>query len=194
MSKLKGTKTAQNLMTAFAGESQARMRYDYYASQAKKDGYVQIKNIFEETARNEKEHAKRFYKFLREELEDETIDVSTDFPVNFKDTKANLEAAAAGENEEHTEMYPEFARIAKEEGFDKISKVFTEVGEVEERHEARFLKLLENIEKGIVFKRDEVVEWKCNNCGYVHKGKEAPESCPACDHPQDHFELFVETY
>jgi rubrerythrin len=194
MSKLKGTKTAQNLMTAFAGESQARMRYDYYASQAKKDGYVQIKNIFEETARNEKEHAKRFYKFLREELENETIDVSADFPVNFKDTKANLKAAAAGENEEHTEMYPEFARIAKEEGFEEISKVFTEVGEVEERHEARFLKLLDNIEKGIVFKRDEVVEWKCNNCGYVHKGKEAPEACPACDHPQDHFELFLETY
>jgi len=194
MSKLKGTKTAQNLMTAFAGESQARMRYDYYASQAKNDGYVQIKNIFEETARNEKEHAKRFYKFLREELEDEVIDVSADFPVNFKGTKANLKAAAAGENEEHTEMYPEFARIAKEEGFEEISKVFTEVGEVEERHEARFLKLLDNIEKGIVFKRDEVVEWKCNNCGYVHKGKEAPEACPACDHPQDHFELFVETY
>jgi len=181
-------------MTAFAGESQARMRYDYYASQAKKDGYVQIKNIFEETAGNEKEHAKRFYKFLREELEDETIDVCTDFPVNFKDTKANLKAAAAGENEEHREMYPEFARVAKEEGFDEISDVFTEVGEVEERHEARFLKLLDNIEKEIVFKRNEVVEWKCNNCGYVHKGKEAPEACPACDHPQDHFELFVETY
>jgi rubrerythrin len=194
MSKLKGSKTAQNLMTAFAGESQARMRYDYYASQAKKDGYVQIKNIFEETAGNEREHAKRFYKFLREELEDETIDISADFPVNFQDTKANLKAAAAGENEEHTEMYPEFAKIAKEEGFEEISKVFTEVGEVEERHEARFLKLLDNIEKGIVFKRDQEVEWKCNNCGYVHKGKEAPEACPACDHPQDHFELFVETY
>lgn len=194
MSKLKGTKTAQNPMTAFAGESQARMRYDYYASQAKKDGYVQIKNIFEETSRNEKEHAKRFYKFLREELENESIDVCTDFPVNFQDTKANLKAAAAGENEEHTQMYPEFAKVAKEEGFEEISDVFTEVGEVEERHEARFLKLLDNIEKEIVFKRDEIVEWKCNNCGYVHKGKEAPEECPACDHPQDHFELFVETY
>ncbi|MFO7887760.1 MAG: rubrerythrin family protein [Eubacteriales bacterium] len=194
MGKLKGTKTAQNLMTAFAGESQARMRYDYYASQAKKDGYVQIKNIFEETAGNEREHAKRFYKFLREELEDEKIEVCTNFPVNFQDTRANLKAAAAGENEEHTEMYPEFAKIAKEEGFQEISDVFTEVGEVEEKHEARFLKLLDNIEKGIVFKRDRVVAWKCNNCGYIHKGKEAPKECPACDHPQDHFELFVETY
>jgi rubrerythrin len=194
MSKLKNTKTATNLMTAFAGESQATMRYTYYAAQAKKDGYVQIRNIFEETAANEKEHAKRFYKFLREELEDEAIRVNADFPVNFQDTKANLKAAAAGENEEHSEMYPEFARIAKEEGFDTISKVFTEVAEVEERHEKRFLKLLSNIENGIVFKRDEPVEWKCNNCGYVHTGKEAPETCPACDHPRDHFELFVETY
>lgn len=194
MSKLKGTKTAKNLMTAFAGESQARMRYDYYASQAKKDGFVQIKNIFEETARNEKEHAKRLYKFLREEMENEAIEIIADFPVNYSDTKSNLKAAAAGENEEHTKMYPEFAKVAKEEGFEEISKVFTEIGEVEERHEARFNKLLENIEKGVVFKRNNVVEWKCNNCGYVHKGKSAPETCPACDHPQDHFELFVETY
>ncbi len=192
--ELKGSKTAVNLMTAFAGESQARGRYTYYASQAKKDGYVQICNIFEETARNEQEHAKRFYKFLRDVMEGETIEIQAAFPVNFQDTKANLKAAAAGENEEHTEMYPEFARVAKEEGFDKIAYVFEEIAEVEERHERRFLKLLKNIEDGTVFKKDEEVEWKCNNCGYVHTGTEAPDVCPACDHPQAHFEVFKETY
>jgi len=194
MSQLKGSKTAVNLMTAFAGESQATMRYTYYAAQAKKDGYVQIQNIFEETAGNEREHAKRLYKFLKTELEGDTITVNAGFPVNFQDTKSNLAAAAAGEHEEYTDMYPEFARIAREEGFEEISKVFTEIGEVEERHEKRFLKLLKNIENNSVFSRDEVVEWKCNNCGYIHTGKEAPKKCPACDHAMAHFELFVETY
>ncbi len=194
MKDLKGTKTAVNLMTSFAGESQANMRYSYYASQAKKDGYVQIKNIFEETALNEKEHAKRFYKFLKDQLEGEIIEISAGFPVNLSDTKSNLKAAAAGEHEEHTDMYPEFAKIAAEEGFKEISIIFKEVAAVEERHEKRFLKLLENIENGTVFSKEEPVEWKCNNCGYIHNGKSAPNKCPACDHPIDHFEVFVETY
>ena len=188
---IKGTETEKNLLKSFAGESQARSRYTFFASKAKKEGFEQIAAVFAETAEQEKEHAERFFKFL----EGGMVEITASYPAGIIGTTAdNLAAAAAGENEEHSEMYPEFARVAKEEGFDEISHVFTEVGEVEERHEARFLKLLDNIEKGIVFKRDEVVEWKCNNCGYVHKGKEAPESCPACDHPQDHFELFVETY
>ncbi|MBK5252138.1 MAG: rubrerythrin family protein [Peptostreptococcaceae bacterium] len=194
MKDLKGTKTAVNLMTSFAGESQANMRYSYYASQAIKDGYVQIKNIFEETAGNEREHAKRFYKFLRDNLQEEAIEITAAFPVNLGDTKSNLKAAANGEHEEHTDMYPEFARIAAEEGFKEISIIFQEVAEVEERHEKRFLKLLENIENGTVFSKEEPVEWKCNNCGYIHKGKAAPNKCPACDHPIDYFEVFVETY
>lgn len=194
MTSLKGTKTAVNLMKSFAGESQARMRYTYYASQAKKDGYVQISNIFTETADNEKEHAKRFYKFLRDELEGEVVEITGEFPIVYAGTMANLKAAIEGENEEHTNMYPEFAKIAAEEGFMEISNVFTEVSEVEERHERRFLKLLVNIESNHVFQKDEVVEWKCNNCGYIHTGKSAPNVCPACDHPQAHFELFMETY
>ena len=191
---LKGTKTATNLLAAFAGESQARMRYDYYASQAKKEGYVQIANIFAETALNEKEHAKRFYKFLREELEDEALEVVGTYPINFSDTPSNLKAAAEGEHEEQCCMYPSFADTAAKEGFIEIANVFSRIAEVEERHEIRFRKLLENIEKDIVFKRDEELEWKCNNCGYIHTGKEAPEVCPACDHPVDHFEIFKETY
>lgn len=194
MSNLKGTKTAKNLMISFAGESQARTRYTYYASQARKEGYVQISNIFTETAENEKEHAKRFFKFLNADLPGEAIEITADFPVALGDTKANLKAAAVGENEEHSKMYPEFADIAEEEGFKDIAYVFREIAEVEERHERRFLKLLENIEKDQVFKKDEVVEWKCNNCGYVHTGNAAPDKCPACDHPRGHFEVFKETY
>lgn len=192
--ELKGSKTEKNLMTAFMGECQARMRYSYYASKAKKDGYVQIKNIFEETSANEKEHAKRLYKLLEAEIGGSCVEVTGSWPVVLGDTKENLIAAAEGEHEEFTDMYPEFARIAKEEGFKEIARVFTEIGEVEERHEIRFRKLLENIESGKVFEREEEVEWKCNNCGYIHKGKKAPEKCPACDHPKAHFELFVETY
>lgn len=190
---LKGSKTAVNLMTSFAGESQARMRYTYYASQAKKDGYVQIANIFEETARNEQEHAKRFMKFLRDAMEGETVEINWAFPVNLQDTKSNLKAAAEGENEEHTEMYPGLSALPKKKVL-KISRMYSGDFEVEERHERRFLKLLKNIEEGKVFKKDEEVEWKCNNCGYVHKGTEAPIVCPACDHPQAHFEVFKETY
>ena len=194
MKSLKGTKTAENLMKSFAGESQARMRYNYYASQAKKEGYVQISNIFTETADNEKEHAKRFFKFLNEDLCGEGVEIHAEYPVALGDTKVNLKAAAEGENEEHTVLYPEFARVAEEEGFKDIAYVFREIAEVEERHEIRFKKLLANIENDKVFKKDEVVEWKCNNCGYIHTGKSAPNKCPACDHPIDHFELFKETY
>lgn len=194
MPNLKGTKTAENLMKSFAGESQARMRYDYYASQAKKEGYVQISNIFAETARNEKEHAKRFFKFLNEDLCEEAVMIQADYPVALGDTKLNLKAAAAGEHEEHTILYPTFADVAEEEGFNMIAYVFREIAEVEERHERRFLKLLKNIETEMVFKKEEEVEWKCDNCGYIHTGKSAPNKCPACDHPIDHFEVFKETY
>ncbi|NLN15259.1 MAG: rubrerythrin family protein [Tissierellia bacterium] len=194
MKSLKGTRTAVNLMKAFAGESQARMRYTYYASVARKEGYIQMANIFLETAENEAEHAKRFFKFLNEDFCGETIQITADFPVAYGDTKLHLKAAAEGENEEHTDLYPKFADIAEEEGFEEIAYVFREIAEVEERHERRFLKLLENLENGKVFEKDEVVEWKCNNCGYVHTGKSAPEKCPACAHAQKYFEVFKETY
>jgi rubrerythrin len=194
MKSLKGTKTAENLMKAFAGESQARNRYTYYASRARKDGYVQISNIFTETADNEKEHAKRFLKFLKESLNGETVDINATYPVALGDTKENLLAAANGEKEEWEDLYPTFADVADEEGFSEIATVFREIAEAEERHERRFRKLLSNIENGKVFEKDEVVEWKCNNCGYIHKGKSAPKVCPACAHPIDHFEVFVETY
>jgi len=194
MKSLKGTKTAENLMKSFAGECQARTRYAYYSSTAKKEGYVQISNIFMETAENEKEHAKRFFKFLNESLKGENLEITAEFPVGLGDTKENLLAAANGENEEWTELYPEFAKVAEEEGFDNIAYVWREVAEVEERHELRYRKLLANIEECKVFERDEEVEWKCNNCGYIHKGKVAPTRCPACDHPQAHFEVFHETY
>ncbi len=195
MKSLKGTKTAENLMKAFAGESQARTRYTYYASQARKEGYVQIANIFLETAENEKEHAKRFFKFLNKDLCGEAVEINeASYPVALGDTKVNLKAAAEGENEEWTELYPKFADIAEEEGFPEIAYVFREIAEVEERHEIRYRKLLANIENNKVFEKDEEVEWKCNNCGYIHKGKSAPEKCPACAHPIDHFEVFVETY
>ena len=181
-------------MHSFMGESQATMRYNYYAKEARKEGYVQISNIFKETADNEVEHAKRFYKFLNADLQGEDIGIEAEFPVMLGDTKQNLQAAIEGEYEEQANMYPQFADIAEEEGFEDIAYVFREIAEVEERHEARFRKLLKNIEEGKVFKKDEVVEWKCNNCGYIHTGKEAPEVCPACDHDQKYFEVFVETY
>ena len=194
MSGLKGTKTAANLMQSFAGESQATMRYTYYAKEAKKEGYVQISNIFEETAMNEKAHAKRFFRFLNEDLCGDSVEIQAEYPVTLADTITNLKSAAAGENEEHSQLYPEFAKIAEEEGFEEIAYVFREIAEAEERHERRFLKLIENIENNKVFEKDEEVEWKCNNCGYVHTGKSAPEMCPACDHPVGHFEVFKETY
>ena len=195
MKALKGTKTAQNSMISFAGESQANMRYTYAASQAKKDGFVQIQNIFEETARNEKEHAKRFFKFLREDFEpEEVIRVEWDYPVVYAGTEENLQGAVNGEHEEACDMYPSFADIADQEGFPEIATVWREIAEVEEAHETRFQKLLDNVRNNRVFHRDEVVRWKCNNCGYIHEGTDAPDCCPACDHPIDHFEIFVETY
>lgn len=192
---LKNTQTSQNLMKSFAGECQARTRYTYYASIAKKQGYVQISNIFMETAEQEKEHAKKFYKFLKEEFIDEMIEITASFPVSFhENTLDNLKAAAAGENEEWTELYPEFAKIAREEGFEDIAITFERIAQVEKRHEARYSKLVRNIEEGKVFKKDEKVLWKCLNCGHIHEGEEAPESCPTCAHSQGYFELFVETY
>lgn len=194
MKSLKGTKTEENLMKAFAGECQARTRYTYYASAAKKEGYVQISNIFTETAENEKEHAKRFYKFLVADVDGQNVSITAEYPVALGDTKANLLSAAEGEKEEWGMLYPDFAKVAREEGFEEVAHILEEIAEVEERHERRFRKLHANMEAGRVFKRDEPVEWKCNNCGYVHEGTEAPEECPACAHPRAHFELFLETY
>ena len=174
MKDLKGTKTEKNLQTAFAGESQARNKYTYYASKAKKDGYEQIAAIFEETANNEKEHAKLWFKLLHGGI---------------PDTLTNLADAAAGENYEWTEMYATFAKEAKEEGFDHIAKLFEGVAKIEKRHEERYRKLIENIEGGLVFSRDGDMIWECRNCGHIHIGKEAPEVCPVCAHPRAYFEL-----
>lgn len=188
---LKGSKTEQNILTAFAGESQARNRYTYYASKAKKDGFVQISHVFEETADQEREHAKRLFKFL----EGGEVEISGFFPAGIiGDTVTNLKDAAAGENHEHTSMYPEYAIIAREEGFDKIADVFISIAVAEKQHEKRFLDFAANIEAGRVFKRDEPVKWRCRNCGYIHEGIEAPEICPACAHAQAHFELLGENW
>ncbi len=194
---LKGTRTAENLLKSFAGEAQARNRYTYYASVADKEGYKQIRNIFIETADNEKEHAKRFYKFLLEGFKDELpgrLKIEAEYPFTQGDTLHNLRAAASGENEEWSQLYPEFANVADEEGFPEIANVFRKVAAAEQWHEIRFNKLADNIENGKVFKKDQVVRWKCGNCGYVHEGAEAPEVCPACAHPRAFFELYVEAY
>jgi rubrerythrin len=191
LASLKGSRTEKNLLTAFAGESQARNRYDYFASKAKKEGYVQISNIFKETARNEKEHAKRLFKFL----EGGEVTIEAGYPAGVIGCTAdNLKAAAEGENHEHTEMYPEFASIADEEGFDAIAEVFRRIAVAEKQHEKRYLDLLKNIEKDRVFTREEPVIWKCDNCGYIHEGTGAPRVCPACAHPRDHFEILGENY
>ena len=178
--ELKGTKTEQNLLTAFAGESQARNKYTYYASKAKKDGYEQIAAIFEETANNEKEHAKIWFKLLHNNAIPSTVE--------------NLKDAANGENYEWTDMYDEFARVAKEEGFDHIAFLFESVGKIEKHHEERYKKLLENIEEGLVFSKDGDRMWICRNCGHIHFGKEAPEVCPVCAHPKAYFEELKENY
>ena len=189
--KLKGSETEKNLLKAFAGESQARNRYTFFASQAIKEGFQQISAIFTETADNEKEHAKRFFKFL----EGGDVEINATYPAGRIGTTAeNLTAAAAGEREEWGVLYPSFAETARKEGFQEIAIVFKEIGDVEEHHEARYLKLLKNVQNGNVFKRDKVVAWKCRNCGYVHEGKEAPHVCPACTHPQAYYELLVENY
>mgnify|MGYP005836454609 CR=1 FL=1 len=188
---LKGTRTEKNLLTAFAGESQARNRYTYFASQAKKEGYEQIAAIFLETADNEKEHAKRLFKFL----EGGEAEVAAAFPAGvIGDTLANLKSAAAGENFEHTSMYPEYAKVAEEEGFVQIAAVFRAIAKAEKGHEDRYRKLIANLEQGKVFRRDEKVVWRCRNCGYLHEGTAPPETCPSCDHPKAYFELFGENY
>ena len=188
---LKGTKTEQNILTAFAGESQARNKYTYFASKAKKEGYVQISAIFEETANQEKEHAKRLFKML----EGGTATVTAEFPAGvIGSTLENLKDAAAGEDHETTEMYPEFAETAKEEGFTEIAAVFRSIAVAELRHRDRYLALANNIETGHVFERDGVNRWVCRNCGYVHEGPSAPKTCPACAHPQAHFELEPTNY
>lgn len=179
MPELKGSKTEANLMTAFAGESQARNKYTYYASKAKKDGYVQIAAIFEETANNEKEHAKMWFKLLHGGIGD-TVD--------------NLKDAAAGENYEWTDMYAGFAKTAREEGFDHIADLFEGVAKIEKEHEERYLKLAQNIEDGTVFERPDIVIWKCANCGHIHVGTSAPEVCPVCAHPKAYFQLKAENY
>jgi rubrerythrin len=192
MAQLKGTKTEKNLLTAFAGESQARNRYTYYASKAKKDGYVQIQSIFEETANHEKAHAKRLFKFLDS---GEELEITAGFPAGIiGGTKENLMASAAGENFETTTMYPEFAAIARQEGFEDIAKAFESIGRAELYHEQRYNALIENIEKDRVFKREKSVTWRCRNCGYNHEGNEPPDCCPACDHGKAHFELVPENY
>ena len=176
--ELKGSKTEQNLLAAFAGESQARNKYTYFSTVAKEEGFEQIAGIFLETAENEREHAKKEFDFLK----------------SIGDTNANLKAAAEGEHYEWTQMYPEFERVAREEGFSEIAGFFKEVAEVEEEHEKRYLALFKNLKERKVFKKDKVVRWKCRNCGYTHEGTEAPEECPACGVPQSYYELMVENY
>lgn len=177
---LKGSKTEQNLMTAFAGESQARNKYTYYASKAKKEGFNQIGDLFLETANNEKEHAKIWFKLLHDG--------------EIADTMTNLKDAAAGENYEWTDMYAAFAKEAKEEGFDKIAYLFEEVGKIEKEHEERYLKLLSNLDGKLVFSRDGDTIWQCANCGHIHIGKDAPQICPVCNHPQSYFQIKAENY
>jgi rubrerythrin len=191
MPNLKGTQTEKNLLTAFAGESQARNRYTYFSSTAKKEGYVQIADIFEETANQEKEHAKRLFKFL----EGGEVEIAAAFPAGIiGSTMENLKASAAGENYEHSTMYPGFAKVAREEGFDAIPMVFEAIAVAEKQHEKRYNDLAANIEAGQVFKRKEAVTWRCRNCGYLHTNTDAPEMCPACSHPQAHFELLGENW
>lgn len=189
--ELKGSQTEKNLLAAFAGESQARNRYTYFASQARKEGYVQIAAIFEETADQEKEHAKREFKFLK----GGEVEITAAFPAGvIGNTVENLKAAAAGEHYETTEMYPDFAKVAEQEGFEEIAKVFRSIAVAEKRHEDRYVALARNITDGVVFKRQKPTRWVCRNCGYVHEGTEPPSVCPACAHPQAHFELEAKNY
>jgi rubrerythrin len=192
MSKsLKGTKTEQNLLKAFAGESQARNRYTYFSSAAKKEGYEQIANIFTETAENEKEHAKVFFKHL----EGGDVEITAVYPAGkIGDTKSNLEAAAAGEKMEWTSLYQDFAKTAKDEGFPEVSRSFEQIAKVEKFHESRYRKLISNIADREVFKKKASVKWHCINCGYVVEGAEAPKECPACKHPQSYYEVLAENY
>ncbi len=197
MANLRGTKTLENLMKAFAGESQARMRYTYFASVAGKEGYKQIQNIFMETAENEKEHAKVFMKLALEHLDGENpapVEINATYPFAYGDTVANLKSAANGEHEEAELDYPAFAATAKEEGFPDIAARFNLIAKVEKHHEMRYRSLLKNIEDGTVFKKDGKVYWKCLNCGYIHEGDAAPTLCPACQHPQAYFQLLDDCF
>ncbi len=191
MASLKGTQTEKNILTAFCGESQARNRYTYFAAQAKKEGYVQISHIFEETSDQEKEHAKRLFKLL----EGGEVEITAAFPAGVIGTTAeNLMEAAGGENYEHTTMYPGFAKVAREEGFPTFAVIFEAIAVAEKQHEKRYLELKANIDAGRVFQREEKVTWRCRNCGYIHTSTKAVERCPACDHPQAHFELLGENW
>ncbi len=189
--ELKGSKTEKNLMGAFAGESQARNRYTYFASKAKKQGFIQISAIFEETANQEKEHAKRLFKFMT----GGTTEITAEFPFGvIGDTVDNLAEGAAGEHYEWTDMYPSFAKVAREEGFTEIADVFTSIAVAEKQHEKRYKALIENINTAKVFKKDTSITWQCRNCGYVHEGTQALDACPACAHPQAHFEVLSENW
>ncbi len=189
--EMKGSKTEKNILTAFAGESQARNRYTYFASQAKKDGFMQVSAIFTETADQEKEHAKRLFKLL----EGGDVEIEAAFPAGvIGNTAENLKAAAAGENHEWTDMYPSFAKVAREEGFEDIAGILESIAVAEKQHEKRYLGLLSNVEAGKVFKKDKPAVWRCRNCGYVHEGTEALDVCPACAHPQAYFELLAENW
>ena len=191
MTDLKGSRTETNLLTAFAGESQARNRYTYFASKARKEGFIQIAAIFEETADQEKEHAKQFFKLL----EGGDVEIQAAFPAGvIGSTAENLKAAAGGEHHEWESMYPQFAAVAREEGFTDVAKLFAAVAVAEKQHEKRYLGLLANVEAGTVFKKKAKVVWRCRNCGYLHEGAEAPAECPACAHPQAHFELLAENW
>ena len=188
---IKGTRTEQNLLKAFAGESQARNRYTYFASAARKEGFEQIANIFMETAENEKEHAKVFFKYL----EGGEVEITANYPAGMiKDTKSNLEAAAAGENMEWTTIYSDFAKVAKDEGFQEIVNSFDQIARVEKFHEARYRKLINNIANKEVFRKKTSIKWHCTNCGFVFEGTEAPKECPACKHPQSYYEVLAENY
>ncbi len=191
MKSLKGTQTEKNLLKSFAGESQAKMRYEYFAKQAKKEGLEQIAAIFEETAMNEKAHAKRFFKFL----EGGMVEITATYPAGkINDTLANLKASAEGENEEWSDLYPKFAKIAEEEGFKEIATAYKMIALVEKAHEERFKKLYNNLNDGKVFERNGKIMWKCRNCGYIHEGEKAPKTCPACLHPQSYFEIKETNY
>ena len=191
MKSVKGTQTEKNLLKAFAGESQARNRYSYFASEARKEGFEQISWIFTDTADNEKEHAKRFFSFL----EGGDVEITATYPGGvIGKTKENLKEAAAGENLEWGTLYPDFAEVAEKEGFSEIAAVFREIAKVEKAHEARYVKLLKNVETGQVFKKNKPVQWHCRNCGYVFEGEEAPEKCPACAHERAYYEILAENY
>ncbi|GAK60941.1 rubrerythrin [Candidatus Vecturithrix granuli] len=194
MTAFKGSKTAENLMKAFAGESQAKNRYTFYAKVAVKEGFEQIAEIFRETADNEEMHAKLYFQHLVEHLKKDVVEINAAYPVALAGTAENLLAAAEGEHEEWTDLYPSFAKVAEDEGFPAIAKTFTRIAGVEEKHEIRYNKLYENVKNGAVFKKETKVFWKCRRCGYITESPVAPPKCPVCNHPQAYFEVFVETY